>query len=159
MDGMFSMLGGGGSGPSQPPPTNSRSNGTPSKKDKSKSKKRSAAGAVSVSPDAEVEADVEPPKKKGKSKAPSEVDPMEALEREPMQVDTPVRGNHNDVDHSRNNPALKDKAMPVVADDFEEVAEQEVAATTGFAAAAEAEGEKMKLVHQVSNDPGIRALS
>jgi hypothetical protein len=45
--------------------------------------------------------------------------------------------------------------MPVVADDFEQEAEREVAATTGFAAAAAQEGEKMKLVHQVCISPGL----
>lgn len=166
---MFSMLGGGGGGgggpggPSHPPPSTSRTNGSPSKKDKSKSKKRAAAGVVSASPDVDVdvegEEDVEPPKKKGKSKASPVVDPMEALDQEPMQVDTPVRASRGEVDHSRNNPALKDKAMPVLADDFEQEAEREVPATTGFAAAAQAEGEKMKLVHQVSSPiPGMNRL-
>jgi hypothetical protein len=169
MDGMFSMLGEGGGGgggpggPNHPPPSTSRTNGTPSKKDKSKSKKRAAAGVVSASPDVDVdvegEEDVEPPKKKGKSKASPVVDPMEALDQEPMQVDTPVRASRGEVDHSRNNPALKDKAMPVLADDFEQEAEREVPATTGFAAAAQAEGEKMKLVHQVSSPiPGMNRL-
>ncbi len=143
MDGMFSMLGGpAGSGE----PSSSR-NGTPSKREK-KSKKRSAPSttAPSAEPsDTERVNDGEPPRKKGKGKEEQEVDPMEALEAaggSQANVDGVV-------DHADNNPALAEKPMPVVTDDFEQEAEREVQATTGFAAAAAQEGEKMKLVHQV----------
>jgi ATP-dependent RNA helicase DOB1 len=143
MDGMFSMLGG---TPSRPSSSKQGSSGSTSKRDKSKGKKRPALSASGAAvDDSASDVDEKPPKKKGKAKATDPIDPMEALEQPPQDgFDT-----SGDVDHSRHNPALAEKAMPVVADDFEQEAEREVAATTGFAAAAAQEGEKMKLVHQV----------
>ena len=83
-------------------------------------------------------------------------DPMEALESnagaavgdETMDdIERGDRTDAGDVTVDIELPSESSKPMPVVTDDFEQEAEREVAATSGFAKVEE--GEKMRLVHQV----------
>lgn len=92
-------------------------------------------------------------------------DPMEALERNNGQAQGDVTIGDETMDGlrgtRRDDPDAGDVTiegdgeaanqanaqMPVVTDDFEQEAEREVAATSGFAKVEE--GEKMRLVHQV----------
>lgn len=107
-------------------------------------------------------------RKKVRTEAADEVDPMEALEKgageatvgdQTMEdLDEKNGNNVGDVSIDVEVPSESSKPMPVVTDDFEQEAEREVAATSGFAKVEE--GEKMKLVHavrhQVSCPPSRR---
>lgn len=97
-----------------------------------------------------------------------QVDSMAALEKAEGDVtlgDITVRSNDGDDsiaqdedDDSKTDAVIAQaekvaKSMPVVTDDFEQEAEREVAATSGFAKVEE--GEKMKLVHQVRHQVAL----
>jgi len=101
-------------------------------------------------------------RKKVRTQVEAEVDPMEALESnggDKMIHDQTMDGNDEksmDVgDASVDMEVLSEasKPMPVVTDDFEQEAEREVAATSGFASVDE--GEKMRLVHQVRHQVSL----
>jgi ATP-dependent RNA helicase DOB1 len=62
-------------------------------------------------------------------------------------------GNVGDASIDVELPSESSKPMPVVTDDFEQEAEREVAATSGFAKVEE--GEKMRLVHQVRHQVSL----
>lgn len=97
-----------------------------------------------------------------------QVDSMAALEKAEGDVtlgDITVRSNDGDDsmaqdedDDNKTDAVIAQaekvaKSMPVVTDDFEQEAEREVAATSGFAKVEE--GEKMKLVHQVRHQVAL----
>jgi hypothetical protein len=84
-------------------------------------------------------------RKRTRTDGPGNVDPMAALEDladEDMEKSADVGDVSVDVVLPTDGPKA-----PVVTDDFEQEAEREVAATSGFAKVEE--GEKMRLVHQV----------
>lgn len=87
------------------------------------------------------------------------LDPMEALDSTNTNNANSASDSESDSDSDAGNdtieagdvtmddPEPSAPKMPVVTDDFEQEAEREVAATSGFAKVEE--GEKMRLVHQV----------
>lgn len=99
--------------------------------------------------------------------ATEEVDPMASLEKADGDVtlgDITARSidpddsmAQDDDDDKTDEAVLRAQAiaknLPVVTDDFEQEAEREVAATSGFAKVEE--GEKMKLVHQVRHQVAL----
>jgi hypothetical protein len=96
-------------------------------------------------------------RKKVRTELDAEVDPMEALESN--GGDKMISYQTMDVgDASVDMGVLSEasKPMPVVTDDFEQEAEREVAATSGFASVDE--GEKMRLVHQVRHQVSLPPL-
>jgi hypothetical protein len=104
-------------------------------------------------------------RKKARVEEAIELDPMEALEK---TAGNDTIGDETMEDLGSRDPEIGDvsvdvapasessKAMPVVTDDFEQEAEREVAATSGFAKVEE--GEKMRLVHQVRHQVSISSL-
>jgi ATP-dependent RNA helicase DOB1 len=161
-DAMFSMLPGGSSKKSK-----SKSSG--------KRRRQESSPPTDVPPQDPVaeESDELAPRKRSKrteDKAGSEggaVDPMASLEKADGDVtlgDITARSidpddsmAQDDDDDKTDEAVLRaqaiTKSLPVVTDDFEQEAEREVAATSGFAKVEE--GEKMKLVHQVRHQVAL----
>jgi ATP-dependent RNA helicase DOB1 len=167
-DAMFSMLPGGSSKKSK------------SSKSASKRRRQASSPPPDASNDKVVTDSVEEsePRKRSKrtqekaaeiSEEAEEMDSMAALDKADGDVtlgDITVRSNNGDDtmdqddedDDAKTDAAIAQaekvaKSMPVVTDDFEQEAEREVAATSGFAKVEE--GEKMKLVHQVRHQVAL----
>ncbi|KAJ9123584.1 hypothetical protein QFC24_003800 [Naganishia onofrii] len=96
----------------------------------------------------------------------SEKDPMAALESDGGDVtmgditartidpdDSLAQDDDEDAEGVIARAETITKRLPIVTDDFEQEAEREVAATSGFAKVEE--GEKMKLVHQVRHQVAL----
>ncbi|KAJ9117931.1 hypothetical protein QFC20_000212 [Naganishia adeliensis] len=164
-DAMFSMLPGGSSKKSK-----SKSSG--------KRRRQESSPPTDVPPQdvAAEESDELAPRKRSKRTedkagdqggATEEVDPMASLEKADGDVtlgDITARSidpddsmAQDDDDDKTDEAVLRAQAiaknLPVVTDDFEQEAEREVAATSGFAKVEE--GEKMKLVHQVRHQVAL----
>lgn len=160
---MFSMLPGGSSKKSK------------SAKSASKRRRQESSPPPDASKDkaATDDADESEPRKKSKrtqeKEAAEGMDSMAALDKADGDVtlgDITVRSvdgddsmaQDDDDDDKQTDAAIAQaekvaKSMPVVTDDFEQEAEREVAATSGFAKVEE--GEKMKLVHQVRHQVAL----
>jgi ATP-dependent RNA helicase DOB1 len=104
-------------------------------------------------------------RKKAKKAVEAEVDPMEALESnggdQTISDETMNGAEEKTIDVGDATVDMEvlseaSKPMPVVTDDFEQEAEREVAATSGFASVDE--GEKMRLVHQVRHQVSPMSL-
>lgn len=158
---MFSMLPGGSS-----------------KKSKSKSsgkRRRQESSPLADAPrQAEVEEfDEQEPRKRSKrtdekagEQGGAEDDPMASLEKADGDVtlgditartidpdESMAQDGDDKLDETVQQAQTVAKNLPVVTDDFEQEAEREVAATSGFAKVEE--GEKMKLVHQVRHQVAL----
>jgi ATP-dependent RNA helicase DOB1 len=160
-DAMFSMLPGGAS----------------KKKSKSSAKRRrqESSPPTDVTPQAAAVAEEsdEAPRKRSRrteekagEQGGAEDDPMASLEKADGDVtlgditarsidadDSMARDDDDTIDEAVQQAQAVVKNLPVVTDDFEQEAEREVAATSGFAKVEE--GEKMKLVHQVRHQVAL----
>jgi ATP-dependent RNA helicase DOB1 len=128
---------------------------------KAAGKRRARSDSQEAASQASVTEDGPSERKKAKVQT-TDVDPMEALERgtggsnagdQTMEDVEQSNGNVGDASIDVELPSESSKPMPVVTDDFEQEAEREVAATSGFAKVEE--GEKMRLVHQVRHQVSL----
>jgi len=129
------------------------------------SKRRNRSGSAESDNQAASGEDGPSERKKARTQVEAEVDPMEALESnggDKLISDQTMEGTDTKMtdvgDTSLDVEVLSEanKPMPVITDDFEQEAEREVAATSGFASVDE--GEKMRLVHQVRHQVSLPPL-